>query len=135
MIYNVRFNEHTADMQMHVWDAQKSGLFVHALAGMNMIMGLSCQTQTIQEEIVVQATSFENLFVDVLSEILTLQAINHTVYSAISVVKMAENMLNATLHGCIARSGTGVEIKAVTYHNISVYYKENAWHAIVTFDI
>lgn len=135
MIYNVHFNEHTADMQMHVWDPQKSGLFVHALAGMNMIMGLSCQTQTIQEKIVVQATLFENLFVDVLSEILTLQAINHTVYSAISVVEMSEISLNATLYGCIAQSGTGVEIKAVTYHNISVYYKDNAWHAVVTFDI
>lgn len=135
MIYNVHFNEHTADMQMHVWDAQKSGLFTHALAGMNMIMGFSCKNQTIQEKIVVQASSFENLFVDVLSEILTLQAINHTVYSVISIVEMSEAMLSATLHGCVARPGIGVEIKAVTYHNISVYYKENAWHAIVTFDI
>ena len=82
-----------------------------------------------------EASSFEHLFIDFLSKVITLSAVYHEQYDLCTVERFTEKELAIWIIGCKQTYGSGVEIKAVTYHDFVVEYKHNQWQATITFDI
>ena len=82
------------------------------------------------------ADSLENLFIAFLNEMLFLMTETSGVYYRIDFDCLTEHKLQATIWGVDKKSvPSGGEIKAATYHNLSIGFNEEKWNARILFDV
>jgi SHS2 domain-containing protein len=55
-------------------------------------------------------------------------------YETLTTTEATETILKGTITGKPV-TGLSLEIKAVTYHELSISYHHTLWHALITFDI
>jgi len=145
--------EHKADLKIKVKGSSKEELFLNALLGMEE--GLRPETketkEEIKREIKIKSIDLPALLVDFLNEALYLIQVHKEIYNKIKFVKFSDNEgeedKSSSSHFDIARElegkligqkveRFGEDIKAVTYHDLDIYQKEDGtWEAVVLFDI
>jgi len=138
---------HTADIKLRVYGASLEELFRHALQGMFQSISpqseycvekqdrLVCQKLTRQHEVEVRSADQELLLVDFLSEALYLSDIHNEAYFDLDIHTLTHEHVKATVKGVPITGFEVVEIKAVTYNDLKVEYKDGIWQADVVFDI
>ena len=133
------FLNHTADLSIMVRGDSLAALFENTG---NALLSLMYKNKPYSQsdllEISVSGVDYEDLMVRWLSEILYLFYGENIVINRIQINILKEEILIATLE--ISAFNPDVhetlrEIKAVTYHGITVIKKKGFYEAVVTFDI
>jgi len=114
--------EHTADEGLHVWAPTLEGVFAEAAVGLIRVMG-TAEGPPVSQEVTVESSDLDSLFVDWLSEVLFLFEARGVVPQRARVrIDRDANTLHATIDGVSAEvfSQEGPGVKAVTYHGLEL---------------
>ncbi|ODS42027.1 MAG: hypothetical protein MSIBF_01380 [Candidatus Altiarchaeales archaeon IMC4] len=130
--------DHVADLEFIAYGRTLSECFENcALAMFSAIVDLGSVKQKETKNISLSSDSPENLLHDFLDEALFIFSTEHLVFSRfdVGVDTSGRYALDAKLHGeKIAGHQILADIKAVTYHNLSVCEKNGVWQARVLCD-
>jgi SHS2 domain-containing protein len=129
--------EHTADVGVRATGTTLEEVFEQAARGMCEIAGIWRSEQGKQVDIEVEADDLGGLLVDWLSEILYLHDARSAAVSGIEVHAAGEGRAAGTLSLAPLEEGLseGVQVKAVTYHQLRVEPTADGWTADVYLDI
>jgi SHS2 domain-containing protein len=129
------FHEHTADVRMDVESKSFPGLLHQALLGLFDLLRPRARARRVQRRIEVRAKDATSLFIDFLSDVLSLAQANGEAYSSVRFTMLRPTLLRATLFGRKIAS-FDEDIKGVTYHEADVTGSARGiWHGHVVFDI
>ncbi len=137
MIKRFELIPHTADLKLRVWGATREELFKNALIGMfasiepHFLEG----KESIKHEFNVEAYDLASLLVYFLSEALYLSDVYNEAYTDADIYLMTDTKLHVCIIGKPIKRFDVVEIKAVTYHELSVEQVNGQWQAEIVFDI
>ncbi len=124
---------HRADIALEITGETLDKLFMHAADGLFHVMGLEVSPDmTIEKEITFFESDTESLLVAFLSELIY-EVENGTWFKIIEVAAR-EKELKASLAGFSVIEQKR-EIKAATYHNLSIQFKEKKWRTSIIFDV
>ncbi len=130
-----REHAHTADWELEVWASDLPSLLEQAAHGMYAISGVVLQPDPPGERrIGLHAADAESLLVRFLSELLWLEQNEHLAFNHISVTVDGDYNLDAELHG-FPIAQLDKEIKAVTYHNLTVQSSSSGLRVNIVFDV
>jgi SHS2 domain-containing protein len=131
--------EHTADLGIEVEADSPGELFRRAgLAMFSLMVSLDGVEAREEREEAVQAEGWEDLLHDWLSRLLSRFLQDGFIVAAITVVDIDSTHVHARLAGerlDYERHNFETEIKAVTYHQLSVTCEDGRWRARVIFDV
>lgn len=131
--------DHTADLGIIVKAPDINGLFSNAARAMTQLMvkGKLGEKRTVRD-ISLDAEDYPDLMVRWLGEILYLFAGDKLIVDSIEIKDLNPTQIKATLSVADfdpKRHRVLREIKAVTYHGISVRKANDEWEARIIFDI
>lgn len=130
-----RLLEHTADLCIEVIADSFAGLFGEALRAMTVWMTPVREPRKVVRQFRVEASDRAALLVDFLNDALTISQIYREAYDAVSIDSIGESFVEGAFLGCTI-SGAENEIKAVTYHGVSVEEQaDGKWVALLLMDI
>lgn len=145
---NYRLLDHTADIGFEVFGKTKEELFANGVAALfDLILDRSGERKKspavpgeTQEEksIVVEGGDIEDLLVNFLREVLYLFNGKKWVVINCRPVEITDKRIEAQLFGepyNQQKHKVKMEIKAVTYHDLSVEKTSEGWRARVIFDV
>jgi len=138
---------HTADLKLYVYGITLEELFRNALKG--MFASIKPRSSSIsykhdepvvtrytsQKKVVARAPERELLLVDFLSEALYLSDTLNEAYFDARFTAFSDTELEALIFGVAITGFDVVEIKAVTYHDLSCEQIDGIWQATLVFDI
>lgn len=131
--------DHTADLGIEVSGKSEKELYRNAgIAVHDMIADLRRVQPREVRKITVEGRDREDLLVNFLREILYLYNGEHWLLRKLTIGRMGEGRIEATLRGepfDPSRHGHKHEIKAVTYHQAEVKETPRGWKARVIFDV
>ena len=134
-----QITDHTADLGILVKGHDIVSLFENAAkAVMDIVVEGPFGTQSITRDIIVEGQDREDLMVRWLGEILYLFNGEKLIATAIEITSINSAMLKSRL--TLSRFEPAIhhvrrEIKAVTFHQISVERAQQGWEARIIFDI
>jgi len=134
--------EHKADLKIRAFGKDKRELFMNALLGMEAGLRPEIRNPKVPlihtaeiRKIKIKSPDLGALLVDFLSEVLYLVQINKEIYNEVKFKKFTDTEIEAELFGQKVER-FGEDIKAVTYHDLHIYQKnDKAWEAVILFDI
>ena len=138
---------HTADIKIRAYGNTKEELFKNALIGMFQSVHpiaphchreddrLICKELPEKHTIDISAPDQESLLIDFLSNALYLSDVYNQAYLDVTINELTSNHLNATVHGVAITWFEIVELKAVTYHDLTIKKHNNIWQVDIVFDI
>jgi SHS2 domain-containing protein len=128
--------EHTADLKIRAYGKDLPELFSHLLRGMfeSCQPNLIDETPAVSREVAIKSSNLESLLVDFLSEALYLSDVNNEAYFETKFEKLTETELVGKIKGRKVRN-FGLEIKAVTWHELEIKKEGDSWQATVIFDV
>lgn len=132
------FFEHTADIGVHVYGRTLEELFVNAARALYEVQGRFDLADRRMLKVELAASSAEELLVRWLSEMLYHLSADGICFTHFRLQFAGEQKLMAQLEGGavdFSRSEVHEEIKAVTYHQLSVKQTAEGWTATVIFDV
>ena len=133
------FIEHTGDIGIRVYGQTYRDLFQNAFKAFFEILIDPKQIKPSQERIiVVENEGWERLLVSWLSEFLYLFEADHWLFRTCEIKSVDENRVHAIGWGekfDPERHEIKTEIKAVTYHQLSIQNKNGLWETSIIFDI
>ena len=136
---NYQVIDHTADLGILVKAPDVKDLFVDAAYAMtDLMVKRDISKKGTERELLVEGEDFPDLMVRWLSEILYLFDGEHILVSAIEISSISPIRLQSTLTVVPLKRGHHEilrEIKAVTYHQISVKRVHDGWEARIIFDV
>ncbi len=130
--------DHTADIRMAVHGSSVGELFLNAARGFTSL--LTRESRGLPDtdlEFRLEADNIEELLVDWLRELL----FHHETRGFILVSADIEELSDTTLRAKLAGRTRGpeeepeIEIKAVTYHRISIHKNDTGYDVTIVFDI
>ncbi|NQU12255.1 archease [bacterium] len=141
MATGYEFFDHTADVGVRISGASLPDLFQQAAAALYAAMGrwVVVADPVVVRHVDLTAGSLEDLLHDWLGELLYDFATDHVVYREWAFRELGPGRLAADLRGGranYAQSEPRAEIKAVTYHQLTVQRQaDGGWLATVIFDV
>jgi len=140
MAERFEFFDHTADIGAHIYGRTLAELFENAARAMYEALGKLQKSDTrSQKPVELEVASLDDLLHDWLAELLYEVEGNHILYDEFEILHVDSRRMKAMLRGGtidFARSQTNEEIKAVTYHQLSVEsLPDGTWRATVIFDV
>lgn len=131
--------DHTADIGIDVFGASLQELFANAaFALFDIITDLSKVEGKVEYNISISGIDKEQLLVNWLQELLYLHDVKNLLFNDFCIVDITDNQLDAVVRGDVMEEDKHViktEIKAVTYHCLSVIRENDCWKARVIFDL
>ena len=126
--------EHTADWALRVWAPDLAGLLEEAARGMYALSGIRLEVGAREmRSLKVESTDAEGLLVNFLSELLHLAEKEKLAFDTFELT-VSESVVAARLEGAPIVEQKK-EIKAVTYHNLSVRAGSQGLSAEIVFDV
>jgi SHS2 domain-containing protein len=118
------FLDHPADLGIEAHGLTAAEAFLQAARGLVAVMvDPATITPSVSKQVEVTAADREHLLVRWLSEILYLYDAEHFIAGDISIDKLRDDLLRATILGEIfapPRAGVRTDVKAITYHQLSI---------------
>jgi SHS2 domain-containing protein len=130
--------DHTADLRVEVCGDDLSELFLNAATALTELLGVgSTGLGEHDVEISLESPGLEELMVDWLREILFYRQARGWILAQASIEQLSDNALKARACFGLRREGEepDFEIKAVTYHGLSVDKSDRGYCAKILFDI
>lgn len=142
---NFELVDHTADIGLKIYGKNKKELFINAARGMfylitGSLITISCDKSFKKYYLIeCQASTIEDLIVNWLNELLYIHVTEFVICDNYDIHFLNKEMIKSKV-SAIKIKDTQYriykEIKAVTYHNLRVYQKQNGiWVANIVFDI
>jgi SHS2 domain-containing protein len=126
--------EHTADWELEVWAEELGGLLAEAARGMYELMEVAISdTDRRPMRIELEADDREQLLVAFLNELLHLLDFEELAFDGF-LLTVDDSRLDARLEGG-AITGRGKEIKAVTFHRLTVRDTGTGFETRIVFDV
>jgi len=134
MASGFRERSHTADWALEVWAQDEPELLAMAALGMYSLMGARLRSEPqVHRRLELEAPDMEGRMVCFLTELLYLGEQEGAGFTRFGI-QIAGCRLVAEMDG--ARLASVVkEIKAVTYHNLSVQQEEDGLRTVIVFDV
>ena len=139
MSKQIKIIDHTADVGLEA-RADSLGELFEALA--EGLAGLICPREAMaaaqSRDVAVRAEDVEALAVDFLTAVLNIIQTRHFMVARVKVAQIDSNRVVATLHGepyQPQQHEIGMEIKAVTYHQLRIAQQGGGWIGTVILDI
>jgi SHS2 domain-containing protein len=130
---------HTADWELKVWAPSLPELFAQAAQGMYALSGAQMEEGSqIRRPLDLQAADLETLLVSFLDELLFLGEQESLAFGRFDLQIDEVSGNGCTLQGSVygARlAHLAKEIKAVTYHNLSVERTQRGFEVNIVFDV
>ncbi len=138
---------HTADIKIRVYGKSFKEILRNAVVAMFQVIQPKIKGATIvdgrvickklpHEQLVeIDSVDKQSLLVDFLSEALYLSDLYNQAYLDAVIEECSFNHVKAKLLGVDVQGFEVVEIKAVTYHELSIKETSDGWHADIVFDI
>lgn len=147
MVKDFELVPHTADLKIRAYGTTLQELFRNALKG--MFASVKPQSNsiryddempivkhfTVEHKVVVKSGDQEALLIDFLSECLYLSDVHNEAYFDAQFVTFSDTELDAIIYGVKITGFEVVEIKAVTYHDLTLEQIDGVWCATIVFDI
>ena len=139
MVKTFEIIEHTADIGIACYGADLQQLFLHAAFGLySLMIDVNDIKEKLQREISLSAPDREGLLVDWLNELIYIFEVEQVVLTRCEFNKLNDTELQARCfgdkidpeHQTIKR-----EVKAATYHMLTITNNKNGYKARVIFDI
>ena len=134
-----RLLEHTADFGIEAWGPDLASLFRQgALALFDAAIDPSTVRERLTERVEAEADDVELLFKEWLSALLYYFAAKGVVFRRFEIEEISERRVRATCHGerySEKRHRLKTDLKAVTYHQLSVRREGESWRARVIVDV
>jgi len=134
-----RLFDHTADLGVEIFGGSREALFVHAaLAVVELTSDLERIDPAVERCFAVEGADLNDLFVNFLREILYLINGDGFLMREVTVEMKDPCHLRAMLRGepfTPKKHRINQEIKAVTYHQVSVEKTKKGWKGRVIFDV
>lgn len=131
--------EHTADIGIRAYGGSMASLFENAAAGMcSLITDLSQVGRVLEFEVELTAADREELIVEWLNELLYLQESREVLLGGFTISEIGDTYLKGIVTGSSIESDGHellAEVKAATYHGLSIRREEGRWMADVIFDV
>jgi SHS2 domain-containing protein len=131
--------DHTADMGVEIYGKSLPELFANAaFAVFDIITDLRLVKETEKRQIVIEGSGWEDLFINYLREILYLFNGEELLLKKCSIGRIVPYRLEGSVTGEFydpAMHRIHTEIKAATYHQVSVREISDQWTARVIFDV
>jgi SHS2 domain-containing protein len=130
--------DHTADIRMEVRGTDLEELFANAALGMTRLIAEESEVEPESElEFSLEAYTVEELLVDWLRELLFFNQTTGFILIQPKIVEVSRTVLKARILGRIKCPDEEplTEIKAVTYHGLSVQVDDRGYSAKIVFDI
>jgi len=131
--------DHTADVGIEVYGEDLYQLFINAgYALFDLITDLDTIDATTSLSVTIDAIDQEDLMVSWLSELLYLHQLKGFLLNNFMLHELGEKSLRATVKGeyyDAHRHELVREIKAVTYHQLTVAQEKDRWVARIVFDV
>jgi SHS2 domain-containing protein len=134
-----RVIEHTADVGIEVEADSREGVFVRSgLAIFDLMFGLESLSGKVTKPLSVSADSPAELLVAWLNELLYFYAVEGILFSGFSDLRLGEQNFRAV--GCgehfnPEKHRCDLEIKAATYHDVSLARVGGRWKARIILDV
>lgn len=136
---NYKLLNHTADIRVEVWGKTKKELFANAAQAMFDLMTDMQRIDTSEEKTVtIDGADTEDLLVNFLRESLYIFNGKRWLIKKCKILELTARHLVAQLRGepyNTKKHQLNAEIKAVTYHGLSVKRTKQGWRAKVIFDV
>lgn len=127
--------EHTADWAYRVRSKTLAELFVAAAFGLYSLVEMELVPKTqITRSIQIKAIDYESLLVAWLNELLYYHESEGLGFEQIQIEHLDETSLQAQITGAPTQQWLK-EIKAVTYHNLSIRETEWGWEVTIVLDV
>ncbi len=136
---NYEIFEHTADIGIRVKGKDLKELFKNA--GLSIFEISSRRQFTKNKEhtgIIInqKASTLGDLFVNWLNELISISSARGLIFHNINIIKLQDNALKALCTGSSAQNyKINIEIKAATYHRLSIEEDRDGWKAEVILDV
>jgi len=131
--------DHTADLGVEIYGKTVTDLFAHAaFTVFDIITDLKHVTSTVERKIVVDGEGWEDLLVNYLREILYMFDGEGLLLKEYSIQKIDSRHLEGMVKGerfDPSKHRINTEIKAVTYHQVTVRETPDGWMGRVIFDV
>ena len=131
--------EHTADIGLEIYGATVTELFVNAAAS---VMSIITDTTTLEKRkkfmVSLDAQNTEELLIAWLNELIFYCSARQFLTKEVVITSIDDKRLKAQLCGEVFDKDRHIidrEVKAATYHELSVKKENDAWKARVIFDI
>jgi SHS2 domain-containing protein len=132
--------EHTADIGLRAWGETREALFENCELGLADILdrredGYGAGT-TNQVSVQLHATDVEALLVEWMNEVLYALEDEEGCLQAVRMSEVGETQLRADVVLSVCEGPPeATELKAATYHQLSVGRRDSEWEATVYFDV
>ncbi len=134
-----RWIDHTADIGIEVFGAQLADVFVHSAQGMMAIITESSDILPKESrEILLQAANLDELIVAWLRELHFIYEVENILFCRYTIQSVTDTQIEAVVWGepvDLDRHRILTEIKAVTYHELSVEETGKGFVARIIFDL
>lgn len=131
--------EHPADVGVEAWAPSLPEAFEQAVMGLIAVLVDPADIEAPEErEVVIEARDVESLLVKFLSEILFLFDAGHLLVRQVRIEELTPTKLRARVRGEPFRPSkhrVRTDVKAVTYHQISVKRQNEGWNVVVYLDV
>ncbi len=131
--------DHTADIGIEVWGKTKKELFANAVYSLfDLIVDLTGVNDVNEKVVTTRGADIEDLLINFLRETLYLFNGKRWLVKKCKLLELSDTQIVAQLRGEPYNSHKHQlrkEIKAVTYHDLSVKKTNEDWRAKVIFDV
>lgn len=135
-----RFGEidHSGDVGMEAWGANLEELFENATLGLFSLMVRGEVGTGVERDLSVVSASYEDLLVDWLSEVIATAATRGEVYHSVELGRLTRYRAEGTIIGEPVDPGRHelrFEVKAATYHGLTLERTGDGYYARVVYDL
>lgn len=138
MIQEFEFLEHSADVRIVAKGSNNENLFTAALAGLCEVILPNWRNDTrditISQYLKVKSVDITALLIDFLSEVLSLSHQNKCLFCEVKFKHLNESSLEAEIRG-FEVDKFEEDVKAVTYHEAEVIFKDYVYQTVIVLDI
>lgn len=128
------FLEHPSELKIRSFGKDLSEVFINsALAMMEFLFGKVPKGKLQYEQLEVSTDNLESLLVDWLADILYLSNSKKRIYLDYKVLEFSDHKIVADIGSQKALAKD--DIKAVTYHELSISKQNDLWQATVVYDV
>lgn len=138
-MHRYRLFDHTADLGVEIYGKTVNELFANAAFSVfDIITDLKHVTSTVERKIIVEGKGWEDLLVNYLREILYMFNGEGLLLKEYPILKIDPRHLEGNVSGerfNPLKHRVNTEIKAVTYHQVTVKETSDGWVGRVIFDV